>query len=337
MAPRRDNTFNTLFTSVGRRVELVRAFQHAYQTLGLRGDVIGIDIDPLAPALRVANRSYIVPRLESAEYVPALLRICREERIDLIFPLIDPDVPILAKNRPALEALGVRLAVVSEEAAATVADKWNTLALFESANVPRPRSWLPGELDPERAEYPLFIKPRCGSAAKHTFKVGNARELAFFVDYVPNPILQEYVAGPEITSDVVCDLRGQVLAVVSRKRLEVRSGEVAKGVTVYHSAIAAACIRLAEALPAIGPITVQCLMREGVPLFTEINARLSGGFPLGIQAGVDSPRLVLARAAGLDVDLPPLGAYQLGLYLTRFDASFFLTEAEREQMAGRRL
>jgi carbamoyl-phosphate synthase large subunit len=112
---------------------------------------------------------------------------------------------------------------------------------------------------------------------------------------------------------------------------------VSKGVTVYSPVIAAACVRIARALPAVGPITVQCLLKDGMPLFTEINARLGGGFPLGVRAGIDSPRLVLARAAGLAVDIPPLGSYQRGLYLTRFDDAFFLTEAECEQMASRRL
>jgi carbamoyl-phosphate synthase large subunit len=337
LAQRRDGTFNTLFTSAGRRVELLRAFRRAYQALGLRGEVIGIDIDPLAAALRVASKAYIVPRLSAPDFLPALLAVCRTERVDLIFPLIDPDVPTLARHRQALEATGARLAVVSAEAAAVAADKWKTLRLFDEVDVPRPRSWLPGDLDPERAEYPLFIKPRNGSAGKSAFTVRNARELAFFADYVPDPIVQENIAGPEITSDVVCDLDGEALAVVSRKRLEVREGEVSKGVTVYSPVIADACVRIAQALPAVGPITVQCLLKDGVPLFTEINARLGGGFPLGIRAGIDSPRLVLARAAGVAVDVPPLGSYQQGLYLTRFDDSFFLTETEREQMASRRL
>src|SRR5207302_1642121 len=83
----------------------------------------------------------------------------------------------------------------------------------------------------------------------------------------------------------VCDLRSEVLAVVSRKRLEVRGGEVSKGVTVYHAAIAGACLRIAAALPAVGPFTAQCILKDGAPFFTEINARFGGGLPLGIRGG----------------------------------------------------
>lgn len=113
--------------------------------------------------------------------------------------------------------------------------------------------------------------------------------------------------------------------------------EVAKGATIYDPAIADVCMKIAFALSAVEPITVRCLMKDGVPNFTEINARMGGGIPLGIAAGVEFPRWLFAWTARLPVDIPPLESYQTGLYITRFDGSFFLTEAEREKMAGNRL
>lgn len=59
---------NVLFTSVGRRMELLRAFKRAYANLGLSGHIVAVDIDPLAPALQEADRPYIVPRLSDPAY-----------------------------------------------------------------------------------------------------------------------------------------------------------------------------------------------------------------------------------------------------------------------------
>jgi len=316
---------------------LLRAFRRAYQSLRLSGNIVAVDIDPLAPALRVADRPYLVPRFSTAEYIPALAHICERERVNLLFPLIDPEIPILARHREILEATGARLAVCSTEAIETITDKWRTAHFFREKQIPAPQSWLPEHLDSQKLTYPLFIKPRFGSAAQHTFKVTNAQELEFFSQYVPDPIIQEHLPGPEITNDVICDLQGEVLGVVSRRRIEVRWGEVAKGVTVYDPAITAACVKIARALPATGPITVQCMMKDGAPYFTEINARYGGGVPLGIAAGVDSPRWLLARAAGLPVEIPPLGAYRQGLYLTRFDDAFHLTEDDLAKIPGHSL
>ncbi len=218
-----------------------------------------------------------------------------------------------------------------------VEDKWRTVDFFRGLDLPTPYSWLPGQSEASQHEFPLFIKPRSGSAAKHTFKVQNPRELDFFSEYILEPIIQEYLPGEEITSDVICDFDGKVLGVVSRKRIEVRWGEVAKGVTIYDKGITDACVKIAKALPAIGPITVQCILKDGVPYFTEINARMGGGLPLGIAAGVNTPSWLLAKIAGLPVNIPPLGTYKIGLYLTRFDESFFLSRADYAAIASRRL
>src|SRR5207302_10376628 len=114
--------------------------------------------------------------------------------------------------------------------------------------------------------------------------------------------------------------------------MRVRVGEVPKGVQVGRSGIRGACLPIAAALPACGPITVQCFLHEGVPHFTEINARLGGGIPLGIAAGVDAPRLLLAAVAGLAIARPRIGDYRTDLYMTRFDDSFMLTAGQRARV-----
>lgn len=329
------NSFNVLFCSVGRRVELLRSFRRAYDALGLTGKIIAVDIDPLAPALQVADVCYIVPRLQSTEYIPTLTRICRHEEVRLIFPLIDPDIPLLAQNRRSLEETGARLAVIPVDSTEIVEDKWATFQFFQRLGLPIPATWLPTDPAVLQQSFPLFIKPRRGSASQHIFKVRTRKDLDFFSEYVPDAVVQEFLPGPEITSDVVCDLDGKVLTVVSRQRIEVRSGEVAKGVTLHDALIEVACQKIAQALPAVGPITVQCILKDNRPYFTEINARMGGGFPLGIKAGADSPKLLLARIAGLPVDTMHIGEYVSGLYFTRYDDAFFLTQAEYERIARR--
>jgi len=328
---------NILFTSVGRRVELVRAFQKAAENLAIAGRIIGTDIDALAPALHLVDTPILVPPYSSPDYVPRLTEICRRESVHLVFPLIDPDIEILAKNKEVLEKTGACVGVISASAAETTADKWATFRFFESISIPTPRSWLPHHVDPADITYPVVIKPRFGSASKNVFQVRNQREYNFFIDYVRDPIVQEFISGPEITSDVLCSLKGELLAVVSRRRVEVRWGEVSKGVTMSDPEIIKGSMKIVESLPAVGPITVQCILKESVPYFTEINARFAGGAPLALAAGVDFPRWYLAEAAGLSFAVPPVGTYRKDLYLTRFDESFFLSVADIEQISRNRV
>jgi carbamoyl-phosphate synthase large subunit len=329
---------NVLFTSVGRRVELVRAFRRAYAELGVQGRILAVDVDPLAPALGECDEVFMVPRTDEPHYVSTLVDLCARERIALVLPLIDPDVPVLAAHRDALDATGARTMVLPGDAAVTVADKRATADLFAGLDVPAPACWTAEEAEAATdLAFPVFVKPRFGSAGADAHAAADRAELDFWLARVPEPVVQEHLPGPEVTSDVLCLDDGRASAVVSRQRLEVRTGEVSKGVTVHDPDIVRHCVRIAEAIEARGPITVQCLLRgDGSPAFTEVNARFGGGAPLGFAAGVRSPRWLLAQAAGMAVELPELGVYEVGLYMTRYDESLFLREEERAALASRR-
>jgi carbamoyl-phosphate synthase large subunit len=312
-------------------VELLRAFRRAYRSLGLKGKILATDIQPLAPTFHVADSAYVVPRLTDPEYIPALLEIVRRERVALVFPLIDPDIPILAAHKADFAEAGAKVMTPPAAGVEMARDKWKTYLLFRNLGIPAARSWLPDDWEAAKPEFPLFIKPRNGSAGKGAFRVENRRQLEFFLTYVEDPIVQECLPGPEITSDVLCSAAGEVWAVVSRQRIEIRAGEVSKGVTVWDERIARQSIEVARGIQAVGPITVQCMMRGGEPFFTEINARFGGGCPLGFAAGVNSPKWYLAEAAGLPAKIPALGSYKQDFYMTRFDDSFFVGE---DKLAG---
>lgn len=317
---------SVLFTSAGRRVALLQAFRRAYEGLTLDGRIIVTDVDPLAPSFQVADASYLVPLTSDRHFVPALAKICERERIQLVFPLTDTDIPVLAAHKEELEATGARVVVVSPEWADTTRDKWKTYLFFRCHGIPTPATWLPEQVHESSPGFPLFVKPRAGSAGKFAFTARDAQQLSFFLGYAPDPIVQEYLDGPEITTDVVSDFEGKVLGAVSRERIEVRSGEVAKGRTVFNETVLRLSVEISTLMGAVGPITVQCILKDGKPRFTEVNARFGGGSPLGFAAGVNSPKWLLALAAGMEPDIPPLGTYTRNLYLTRYDGSFFLTD-----------
>lgn len=328
---------NVMFTSVGRRVELLQAFHKAYLSLHLEGRIIGTDMDPLAPALQVADITYIVPPLDNPEYVPALAEICRRENVSLVFPLIDPDIPLLSRNQGDLKNAGAQVVVVSPQAAEIAADKWLTMQFFQQLGLQVPHSWIPEDPPPAFSDFPFFIKPRHGSAGKDSFTAHDAAELAFYLPRVKDPIVQEHLPGPEITNDIISSLDGELLGIVSRQRLEIRWGEVAKGVTIRDDRIIEACRLIAHRLPGIGPITVQCIMKDGIPHFTEINARFGGGAPLGFAAGIKTPEWLLAKAGGMPVTVPPIGSYTVGLYLTRCDQSYFIGTPDVADLASHTL
>jgi carbamoyl-phosphate synthase large subunit len=314
--------FNILLTAGSRRVPLVQAFRSALKSVGAIGSVIVTDVNPLSPAVHVADRSYRVPLATDPDYVNELLAICEAEHVRLAVPTIDDELPVFAAAREAFRAIGVMTACSTETTATLCNDKYTTCRHLSAAGVPAARSFLPAQLT-DGMDLPLFIKPRVGRGAIGAFPVRTPEELDFFLHYVETPIVQEYLSGPEYTIDVLCDFEGRPLSIVPRERVVIRAGVIDRGRTVNDPRLIALAEAACKAIPFVGPINIQARMRGDQPVIFEINPRFSGGIPLTIQSGADFPAMLLKMAMGRKLQ-PSIGAFRSDLWMTSFESSFFL-------------
>lgn len=311
-----------LLTSVGRRVELVRHFSNAKAFRDGWLDIVGTEIDPTSPAaIALGDRVRIVPRFTDPAFPSAIERICREEGVTAVLPLIDPDVDVLSEAAADASWGGAPFASLPRNVAHLASDKWSTFVWLREHGVDTAETWLPDDV-PEDANFPLFVKPRRGSGAIDTYKVRNEEELRFFAAYVADAIVQSFLGGPEVTVDVIVGARGEVLASVQRQRLLVRGGEVARGVTIHDPAITDVVTRLVQQLKPSGPVTVQGMYDGDAFKVTECNARMGGGLPLAVAAGVPVADLLARSWAGEYVE--PMREYAIGVVMARFDDSFFV-------------
>ena len=127
-----------LFTSVGRRVELLQAFRNAAQKLNKKLIIIGTDIADTAPALRFCDESRIVCRIANPKYISQLLSICEGEQVDCLIPTIDTDLLLLAENKKYFEKIGTKVLISSEEKVKLCRDKRFTANYFNSLGLKSP-------------------------------------------------------------------------------------------------------------------------------------------------------------------------------------------------------
>lgn len=128
-----------LFTSVGRRVELMQAFRNAAIKQNINLKIFGADITDTAPALQFCDRTVIVPRILNEEYIPTLLRVCKEESIDAVIPTIDTDLLLLAKSRYLFEGQGTKVFISNPEKVSICRDKRYTADYFISLGLKSPK------------------------------------------------------------------------------------------------------------------------------------------------------------------------------------------------------
>lgn len=314
-----------LFLNSGRRVELIRSFRTAFEELGIKGKIVTTDINGFAPALYLGDVKYILPRSSEPDFIERLCDVCRQEKVDCIIPLIDPDLPVLAKHCQAIEANGTKLLLSKEQTIEICRDKRKTHEFLKSKGFPTPE--IISFEEAQKHSYPLFIKPRYGSASNNVFKINNTNELTFFVRYIPDAVIQEYVEGDEFTVDVFSEWSGEPIIAIPRRRIKIRAGEVIVGRVERNYNLEKLCQDVARNLDTIGAINIQILHSKESVYITEINPRFGGGCPLSIAAGAPIAKWVILMMFNHPISAESLSIRD-GLTTLRFDESFFYPREE---------
>lgn len=326
-------SITVLFTSAGRRVELISCFRADAAALGIDLRVFAADLKPeLSAACRVADARFAVPFITDPGYVEAVFARCVREQVQLLVPLHDGELALLAAQRERFAAAGIRVAVSAPEVVAIARDKLATAQAFAAAGIPTPRT---ARLDdvlaaPSTADWrwPVIAKPVAGSASIGVHLVPDRQTLGALALRVDRAryLVQEQCAGREYTVNVFFDRSGRVRCAVPHERLEIRAGEVSKGRTERHAGLGAAARQLEPALPgAWGPLCFQAFVAaDGAVGVFEINARFGGGYPLAHHAGATFPRWLLEDALGRDVTAHD--DWRSGVLMLRHDRSIFVSE-----------
>ena len=310
-----------LFTSVGRRCELIESFRLADKLNELI--IYGGDISSTAPALYFCDKRVILPRIDSDNYIDFLYNFCKEEHINMLIPTIDTDLLILSKNKELFNSIGTIILISDYSSIKLCRDKRLTYSFFTSCGLLAPipfDNYLDYNLN-----YPAFIKPIDGSSSIDTYKVLDSIELENKANYLSNYIVQPFIEGIEYTIDLFCDLDSNPIFITPRKRLKTRSGEVLITEISTDKIIIDETKKIIDKFKPIGPLTIQ-LIRESKTnkdYFIEINPRFGGGSPLSIKAGANSPKVIIDILNNVKIDNNYIDQFKINnnsIY-SRFDNS----------------
>ena len=276
---------NVLITSAGKRVVLVQIFQKTFRELGFDAKVFTTDMKPgLAPAGVVSDECFPVPRCTADTFVDSILKICEDNNVGVIIPTIDPELIILSENRQRFKDIGVELMLSDSDFIRICRDKRKTAVYFNGKGIA-----VPKELDKYHPVFPMFAKPYDGSLSTNIHIIKNNDALTREILEDEKLIFMEYIDREEykeFTVDMYFGKDNQVKSIVPRERIEVRAGEVNKGIT-RKNYIVDFLKQHMGCLPGVrGCICVQLFYREsdndikGI----EINPRFGGGYPLSYHA-----------------------------------------------------
>jgi carbamoyl-phosphate synthase large subunit len=316
-----------LFSSVGRRAQLIECFRESLRDLGFSGGILGMDCSKIAPAAYLVDEFFHVPCCTDPEFVPRVLDICLKRRVNLVVPTIDTELAVYAACSEKFARAGIAVLVSSPETVEICSDKIRTHDWFVQNGLPTVRQATPQEVlrDLGTWRFPLIAKPRWGSASAGVVRVYSAEMLLAISHERHDLIIQELAIGQEHTVNLLVDRSGQCVCAVPHLRMEVRAGEVSKATTVKHAGLMDLTRRVVQHLPdAYGPLNIQAFIGpENRIMLIEINPRFGGGFPLAFRAGAHFPRWILEELLGI---APPSSFtnWQEGLAMFRYDTAVFL-------------
>ena len=327
MTAERTAPFNVLISSAGRRVALVDIFRRTLRGMNLPGEVLAADMSRLSSAFHSADRAFLVPPCSSPEFVPEVLDLCSRNHIGLVIPTIDQELPAYALSTDRFREAGTAVAISSPEVIAIGSDKKGTHGWLVRQGFPTVDQTAASEaaVDPERWPFPLVVKPRWGSASIGMAIVHDRAELDIATRDAEF-IVETRAPGNEYTIDLLADAHGRCVGTVPRRRIEVRAGEVSKGVTTRSEGLLELARCVCDALPgAYGPLTIQVFMEgsTGEMNVIEINPRFGGGFPLAWEAGANYPRRIIEEVLAIE-PRTPVDDWKDGLVMLRYDEGVFV-------------
>ena len=314
-----------LFTSVGRRVELMQAFRKAAKELNVDLTIMGADISESAPALFFCDETRIVCKIRDKEYIPQLLDICEKDKVDCLIPTIDTDLLLLAENKGKFEAVGTKVLISAVDKVKLCRNKRFTADYFISLGLKSPQPV--DDVEKYNMGYPAFIKPKDGSSSVDAYKVNNEEDSRTYANKIADYIIQPFISGREFTIDIFCDYDGNPVFITPRERLAVRAGEVLKTQICQDDIMISEMQILIKDYKPCGQITVQLIQDEatGDNYYIEINPRFGGGAPLSIKAGADSAKAVIRMLCGETLNYKEKAARDQAVY-SRFDQSICVDE-----------
>ena len=290
--------------------------------------LVGADMSDDPTILQMCDKAYPVPRGDDPGYVNALLEICKNEKIDVLLPVMSVELNALAENRDRFAEVGTKVSVSDPAALAIANDKRKLLDFIKEQGLPCADYYSVGSMEDlcEKAAklgYPekrVCIKAT-NSSGSRGFRVLDSHLSRFEMflhekpsagiirleelvqileegERFPELLVMEYLPGAEYSVDLLAD-HGKILVGCCRRSLRMENSIMLDAQIVDAPAVMELCAAVTEKLGLDGNIGFDLRERaDGTPLIMECNPRITAGIPYFALAGVNLPYLCIKHLLG---------------------------------------
>lgn len=328
--------------------DLIRALRNNYD--GEEFHVVGIDCNEDALLRDGVDAGYVVPRITEPDYLPTVLHICEKENVNIIFPYITAELPIMAENKSYFEDRGIKVSISSPEAIKMANDKVALAKLFPEY-MPK-QTIVHNALDciafATSVGYPnklicCKLPNMCGGVGFSVVDEVRGRDITLFnkfgmsrfitlgmlTELVENTdetvILQEYEEGTDCS---ICGLadNGVLLHALGFEGLAMAYGSAMIARIITNESAIAITRKVVEVTGIDGNFCCDFILKDdGSVVLLEVNPRLTGTLPFIAEAGMNLPYMRVAQLLGKDVSGDENIHVNYGLRMNkRYESEYFV-------------
>lgn len=312
---------NLLILSSGTRNKIVQYFR---RELKGKGKVFTTDASKLAPSLYDSDKHFIVPKIDSPDYIEEIFTICKNNNITGVLSLIDPELSILSKYKKEFLKIGTTPIVSENDLVELCFDKYLFNEFLKEHGFNSIRSYVDidifyKDLSNGLIDFPVFVKPVKGSASININKVNSKEEVEILFNQFDNLMIQEFINGTEIGTDVYIDiLSKEVISIFAKEKLLMRAGETDKSKSIKNEKLFNIIQEFVNLAGFIGIIDLDIFEVDGEYYISEVNPRFGGGYPHAYEVGVNIPKQIINNLAG-NKNKANIGNYEENTFMMKYN------------------
>ena len=271
---------NRLLTNIGRRTYIVKYFEELKKKYKL--NIYLLDSSKFVPSFKVSKitKNFVSPRASSKEkYSKYLKNFVNKKKINLIFPLSNWEMSILADLKNYFKKKNIEAIVSEKKVIKTCLNKLLTIKKLRTANLDYPKVVNFNEIKKNLPVIKKRIKGRSSIDQEIISSVKNisSSQKGFFY--------QKYLKFPEFGMDILNDLNGNFLHCCVRKKLLMRAGDTDKAQIVKSKLFLNLAKKISKTFKHIGILDIDFLMNKNKIYILDLNPRIGGGYPFTHEFG----------------------------------------------------
>lgn len=249
--------------------------------------IVGAESIENSHAKYVFKDNFMIPHVDSDDFVKQLNALLFKENIDFIYPAHDTaQLALLTK------AHDIKCPIISSSIETVSVSRYKSKTYQALGHyLPVPNVFCIDNV--QDRHFPVFVKPDCGQGSQNAFRCDDRISLMSAMHKAHDMLICEYLPGEEITVDCFSDRDTGLLFCNARKRKRIRAG-----ISVSSEAVVCECaydysIIINRLLQPFGAWFFQLKEKNNSWILLEVGARIPGGATYQRMRGVNLPLLTL--------------------------------------------